>query len=299
MIKTITVTNHLGESLSLSLKEPEKSGFIIEEVDGLGPVKAEVNFTEMATVDGDNSARIETRNINLSLIFLEHPTIEDTRLLSYKYFPNKRNVTITIETDKRICETVGRVEDNDPSIFEEKEGCEVSILCPDPFFYSKNTYETIFYGVQPLFEFPFENASIEEPLIEFGEIRQYTEGDVYYDGDIEVGVTIKIHAIGPAKDITIYDLNSRETILIEDEKLREIIPEGIVAGDDIIITTMAGKKGVDLIRSGISTNILSSLGKYITWFTISKGDNLFAYRAVEGLENLQFSIQYKMAYEGV
>lgn len=301
MIKAVTITNHLNESIRLELTEPEKSGFIIESIEGLGPVKANINFTEMATVDGalDNSARIGSRNIVMSLIFLEHPTIEDTRLSSYKYFPNKRNITFTIETDNRKCSIVGRVEDNNPSIFEEREGCQISILCPNPYFYSIENENNDFYGIEPLFEFPFSNESLSEDLIEFGEIKQYTEGNIHYSGDVEVGITIKIHAMGPASGISIYNMRTKEILRIDDNKLIDIIGDGIRAGDDIVIKTSKGEKGITFMRSGISTNILNSLGKPIKWFQISKGDNLFAYRAEEGLSNLLFSIENKVVYEGV
>lgn len=42
MIKSVTVVNHLGESLKLDLASPEKSGFIVKSIEGLGPVKATV-----------------------------------------------------------------------------------------------------------------------------------------------------------------------------------------------------------------------------------------------------------------
>ena len=62
-----------------------------------------------------------------------------------------------IETDNRQAEIEGYVESNDPTIFSKDEGSDISIVCPNPFFYSAgkdgiNT--TIFYGVEALFEFP-------------------------------------------------------------------------------------------------------------------------------------------------
>ena len=137
MIKSVTITNHLDESIKLDLFNPEESGFIIKNIEGLGPVKANINFKEFATNDGsiDNSARLSSRNIVMSLQFMESPTIEETRLKSYKYFPIKRNIKFLIETDNRICETIGRVETNVPSIFSNAEECQISILCPNPYFY--------------------------------------------------------------------------------------------------------------------------------------------------------------------
>ena len=138
MIKAVTVTNNLGESLRMELTNPSSSGLIIREIEGLGPVKATINFTESANIDGayENSARLETRNIVLSLQFLPKPTIEDTRQMTYKYFPVKRNVRLHVETDNRSCYVDGRVESNEPDIFSKEEGCQISILCADPHFYA-------------------------------------------------------------------------------------------------------------------------------------------------------------------
>lgn len=304
MIKSVTVTNHLDESIKLDLFNPEESGFVIKNIDGLGPVKANINFKELATNDGsiDNSARLSSRNIVMSLQFIESPTIEETRLKSYKYFPIKRNIKILIETDNRICETIGRVETNVPTIFSNAEGCQISILCPNPYFYSageNGANQTIFYGTNPLFEFPFSNESLTEDLIEFGSIENRTEGTIYYDGDAEIGITIQIHAVGEAAGLVIYNTRTRELMRINDDKLKSLIGSGIQAGDEITITTSRGEKGIYMLRSGVTTNILNSLEKPIKWFQLSKGDNTFAYTASAGLTNLQFRIENKVIYEGV
>ena len=165
MIKSVTITNYLQESVKIELTEPESSGFIIRSIEGLGPAKANVNFTELATLDGalDNGTPLlDTRNIVLSLIFVGTPTIEDTRLKSYKYFPIKQNLTFEIETDNRHCFTVGRVESNVPAIFgTDKEGCQISILCPDSYFQDMEDTVKEFYSVEGGFEFPLEDNSVE------------------------------------------------------------------------------------------------------------------------------------------
>ena len=124
MIKSVTVTNYLGDSIKLELTRPEKSGFIIKSIDGLGPSPANVNTTEVSTNDGSlfNSARSSQRNIVLKLQFTETFTesIEDIRQKTYKYFPLKKNLTLLIETDNRIVSTVGYPETNEPTIFDAK-----------------------------------------------------------------------------------------------------------------------------------------------------------------------------------
>jgi hypothetical protein len=175
-------------------------------------------------------------------------------------------------------------------------------MCPDPYFYSagdNGNNQIVFYGTEPMFEFPFSNESLTEDLIEFGSIENRTEGTVFYEGDDEVGITINIHAVGEAQGLVIYNIGTREVMKIDDDKLIKLLGSGIQAGDEITITTSRGKKGISILRSGVTTNILNALEKPISWFQLSKGDNVFAYTASAGLTNLQFQIENKTIYEGV
>lgn len=45
-----------------------------------------------------------------------------------------------------------------------------------------------------------------------GEIKNETEQVVVYNGDAEIGVTITIHAIGEASNITIHNTGTREVM---------------------------------------------------------------------------------------
>lgn len=305
MIKSITVTNYLGDSIKLKLGEPEKSGFLVKSIEGLGPVKANINTTNISTNDGTlyNSARLDQRNIVIELLFVDtvyKESIEDVRQKSYKYFPIKKNIELIVETDNRLLKTVGYVETNDPNIFSKQEGTQISIICPDPYFYSADGNQvTDFYSVEPMFEFPFSNESLDEPLIVFSEIHVKTSGVVVYQGDSEIGMTIEMHAVGPASNITIYNLDTRETMVIDTAKIESITGKGVVARDDIIINTSRGNKGIKLMRDGVTYNILNALDKNTNWFSLTKGDNSFAFTADEGVTNLQFKIINKVIYEGV
>ena len=305
MIKSVTVTNYLGESLLLELSNPWSTGIAITKIEGLGPVKADINTTSISSGDGDrfNSARIGTRNIVFTFRLLETPTtVEDSRQKTYKYFPVKTNVTLLIETDNRLCQISGYVESNKPNIFSEEEDTQVSIICPNPYFISMDnggSNEVVFYGSEPTFYFPFSNESLTEPLIEFGNIKLRQEEIVPYDGDSQVGFIIKMHAFGEVRQITIYNTKTRETMKIDTDLLEDITGNGILAGDNITISTVKGDKYITLLRDGKETNILNALGKDIDWFQLSKGDNRFAYICEYGAENLEFSVEYQTLYEGV
>ena len=307
MIYSIVVTNYLGDRIKLELGKPDVSGFLIKSITGLGPAKANVNTTEVSTNDGSlfNSARLSQRNIVLDLVFINTvygESIEDLRQKSYKYFPLKKSVELTIETDNRYVKTTGYVESNEPNIFSSQEGTQISIICPDPYFYSAGedgNNVTNFYSIDPMFEFPFSNESLDEPLLVFGEIQIKTEGVITYHGDSEIGVMIYIHAIGPATNINIYNTETREVMRINTEKISSLTGKGIVASDDIVINTAKGEKSITLIREGVSYNILNCLDKNTDWFTLAKGDNIFAFTADSGVTNLQFRVENKVIYEGV
>ena len=307
MIYSIVVTNYLGDRIKLELGKPDVSGFLIKSMTGLGPAKANVNTTEVSTNDGSlfNSARLSQRNIVLDMVFINTvygESIEDLRQKSYKYFPLKKSVELTIETDNRYVKTTGYVESNEPNIFSSQEGTQISIICPDPYFYSAGedgNNVTNFYSIDPMFEFPFSNESLDEPLLVFGEIQIKTEGVITYHGDSEIGVMIYIHAIGPATNINIYNTETREVMRINTEKISSLTGKGIVASDDIVINTTKGEKSITLIREGVSYNILNCLDKNTDWFTLAKGDNIFAFTADSGVTNLQFRVENKVIYEGV
>ena len=307
MIYSFAITNYLGDRIKLELGKPEVSGFLIKSVTGLGPVKANVNTTEVVTNDGSmfNSARLSQRNIVFQLAFVETvygESIEDIRQKSYKYFPAKKSVEIVVETDNRYVRIKGYVESNEPNIFSSQEGTQISIICPDPYFYSAGedgNNVTDFYTIDPVFEFPFSNESLTDPLLVFGEIQIKTEGVITYHGDSEIGVVIYIHAIGTATNINIYNTETREVMTINTTKLEKLTGKGLVASDNIVINTTKGEKSITLIREGASYNILNCLDKNTDWFTLSKGDNIFAFTAESGVTNLQFRIENQVIYEGV
>lgn len=304
MIHSVKVTNYRNESIELELRRPEKSGLFVYGISGLGPVQANVNITEVVTNDGGvfNSARLTPRNIVFSIGFLDTHDIETMRQLTYKYFPIKQKVKMEFRTDHRIAEIEGYVESNEPNIFSSLETTTISVLCPQSYFYAgglSGTTYTVFSGMEPLFEFPFSNESLTESLLEFGDIRRETERNIVYEGDSQVGITIYINALGDAKNITIYNLGTRESMSIDTERLKELTGSGIIAGDEIIIKTTKGEKSITLLRGGKYTNILNCLGKNADWFQLSKGDNLFAYVAEEGDMNLQFRIENRKLYEGI
>lgn len=315
MIKTVTVTNHMGDSMILDLLRPEKSGFIVSKITGLGPVKTDINMTQLTSSDGAfyNSARTGVRNIVISLEFMFAPTIEQVRLKAYKYFPVKKPITLIIETDNRISKITGFVETNEPDIFSKKQGTNISILCPYPYFYSAGTngiHETMFSGNMPMLEFPFENASLTNKLIQLSSVERRREYVVVNDGDADVGVTIIIDILNESfiGTITIANSQTGEKMIIN-SKNSPLTPgdisdysDGIPfrKSDEIIINTTKNNKSVEYITGGIKLNGFNAIDWSSNWFQLSSGDNLFAYSTSNGKEeNIMFRVLNQIVYSGV
>ena len=483
MFKKVTITNYRGESVEYLIEGvnvADNNGLLITDIDGLGPVKANINMTKLATADGGiyNSARLGTRNIVIKARFTNATSIEDARLSSYQFFPIKKKVTFKVETDNRIAITEGYVESNTPNPFSEESDVQISIVCESAFFYGPSEDVTTFAGVDPLFEFPFENNVVYETAtvehnnvvltrdllnscealcyhpgdftisgvegaadlpcsawvvrnawdnpvyiklpgndtylllvvlfksninsgndnrcwaitvptsnmtayqnfheyleshqtdaftdhdmahalyaemedngstldslyyemfgsggffefetagdgdammgsskvslkydakrptpetskqIEFGEVVLKKFANVHYSGDSQVGCTIELHMIGNVtKDITIYNLYTRERMELNMERLSAIIGDTLILGDTITICTVEGKKSITFTRNAETTNILNALDKGVDWLTLSKGDNIIGFIADEDEQShIKLKVSSQVAYEGV
>lgn len=209
MLKRVVITNYRGESIEYRIgdvmvrpdNDPswvsmEQSGLLITDISGLGPVKANINMTELTTTDGGiyNSARLSTRNIVIKARFMHASSIEEARLLSYKYFPIKKKLKFYIETDNRKAEVEGYVESNEPDIFDEECGCQISVLCESAFFNAagEGAEQIIkFSSTEPLFKFPLVNGDSSASTS-----LQYSNNIFYIGpGDRTVGEEIEFYSV--------------------------------------------------------------------------------------------------------
>lgn len=301
MIKNIRAINVKNEYVDIDLYHPEKSGFIVKNIEGIMPGQVSINTTPLATTDGGlyNSARKDIRNITITVGLLFTPTVEDTRHKLYKYFNIKEKVTLEFQTDRRYSEITGYVENIDGDIFSEDESPQISIICPDPWFYSKTNEIISFSGIMPVFEFPFLNESVTDNLLEFGEIRLDTRISIIYNGDISTGVTIVTHYLDNPGDIDIFNVDTREHMKLYSDRVKKttgFIPN---AGDDVIISTINGNKYAHLYHEGFYYNILNAIDKESDWFKLTKGDNVFVFNTQHGNEKILMSFQYRDAFGGI
>lgn len=310
MIKSVTAVNFKGESIKMDLFHPESSGFIIIKIDGIGPGKATVTKNDSKVYDGGTitSARLPSRNIKMEIQFLWVNSIEDVRHKSYKYFPLKKPITLIFETDTRTVEIEGVVESNEPDIFSSEESTNISIICPDPYFYAsgENTRsKTEFSGINAMFEIPsdtgYSNESLTEALTEISTLYVQSERGIMNHGEVDIGVVISIKPLAIVKGIlTISNVTLGQNMSFDLNKIKTITENDFHLGDELVINTLRGKKSVTLIREGKNYNALSCIDTRTDWIYLTSGVNTFTYYLDgEGIEDLQFSVTNSILYEGV
>lgn len=175
MIKTVSVANQFGDKISTNFVGGYEAPYVITKIEGHGPVGADINLTQFATNDGAmyNSARVGERTISLTLAVVAQPgkTIEHARRWIYKTYAVKNHVEMAFVTDTGTYIMTGYVEKCEPDIFEKITKVKITIVCPDPYFYSPTKIVASVSSVKGGFEFPFaDNATgvTDKTLIAIG-----------------------------------------------------------------------------------------------------------------------------------
>lgn len=164
MIKTVSVVNQFGDEISTNFVGAYEAPYVITKIEGHGPVGADINLTQFATNDGAmyNSARVGERTMTLTLAVVAQPgkTIEHARRWIYKTYAVKNRVEMAFVTDTGTYIMNGYVEKCEPDIFEKITKVKITIVCPDPYFYTPMKTVTSISSIKGGFEFPFaDNAT--------------------------------------------------------------------------------------------------------------------------------------------
>lgn len=141
MLRAVYVYNELGANVRLPLDD--SSEYVIKSIEGLGPVKANIVTTEYVGVDGGfyQNSKGTMRNIVIQIGFDPSYVSDDPygelRRALYPYLLPKMQVRLMFDTDNYgFVEIIGYVESFEPSIFSAEPEVQISILCPDPNFYT-------------------------------------------------------------------------------------------------------------------------------------------------------------------
>ncbi len=277
------IENKKGQQLKLHPNE----NYIVEITSGLEPPPVENVFTKISGVDGSslNSSTSGSRNM-LFQIYPQYP-VDINRVNLYKYFKKKELIKIYYKNELRNVYIEGVVDTFECDHHANPQAATISIICPDPYFNDVVEIVEDISKLSSMFEFPF---SISKEGIPFSEFNEFLIAEVTNKGDIDSGIIIELHANGTVENPVIHNADTRETFALNFT---------MQASDVIKINTIEGQQRIELIRSGVSTNIINSIVEGSEWLQAVAGVNFYTYTVDSGLDNLSVKFKPRIAYEGV
>lgn len=278
MLEKVEVRTDQGVLLILSMEDPT-NGLLVDDIEGLGPVKANLVSSSFAQIDGVQyqSSRREARNLVFNVVFRPEYTGESVRQIRkrlYNFFMPKSNVNLKFFVNDlyegMTVNILGKVETNVPVFFDEEPGAQISVMCFRPDFVDDvvNTLSsmTTFLG---------------------------TEQTIEYDGEIDSGILFNLMVDRDISDFTIYHTPPDGLA----RQLTFAVTEPLIAGDVLSISTLQGNKFASLMRGGSSSPILYGMSPYSDWTTLRPGTNKIRVYA-EG-PAIPYEIIYTNKYGGL
>lgn len=272
-----------GDTLSLT----QNSNFKLTNVDGLTSANVELSSSTVATMDGDvvNSERTMPRGIVFDLA-IEGAAVETKKRYILRYIKPKQRSRLRWTQDDREIEIEGIVESIEMPRYTDKIVMQVSMYCSQPY------WEDINYIVQEISEIlnlhyftdsPDDMLYFPDGGVAFGEYDTNRTKVFENNGDVSVGMEIRIIALGNVGNPIIYN---------EDGQFFGVNTT-MQAGDEIVISTVKGKKTITLNGD----NILDKIKVGSTWLQLEVGENEFTIDSDDGTEgNMYFTVSYKQRY---
>lgn len=273
MITKVEVKNQRGNTLTLPILEDD-GPYQISGIEGLQPVKASLISSNYAGEDGEifQSAKRGSRNIKIKLDL--DPDFVDNNYTTlrqglYPYFATKSVVTLRFYTSTGLyVDILGVVEEFSSPLFERDPNVEISVMCFQPDFVDPRMVTVEGFTVD-------DAESIE----------------IEYPGNIEAGVVVTLSVNRVLTDFTIYNVDEGGGILQLD------FSGDLEDGDQLVISSLRGAKGITLTRSGVSSSYLYGRSAQSNWIELSEGTNNF--RIYAPGDPVPYVLEYVVRYGGL
>ena len=260
--------------MQLPLQDPD-GGYLVKDIDGLDPVKANIVSSSFASRDGEQyqSSKREKRNILLKLGYepdYASTSVKALRNALYQFFMPKSEVSLRfIDSDNPYVDISGRVETFDSPLFAKNPEGTISILCMNPDFVDPTVI-----------------------LFEGDTVSNTDEEVINYEGTVNTGVIFKL--LVDRADVDNFTIYHRPP----DNSLRSLVFAYPLADEDVVtINTVPGSKSAILTRSGADSSVLYGISPTSNWITLEPGINNIRVYA-EGAP-IPFTIEYTNKFGGL
>jgi hypothetical protein len=253
-------------------------GLVLEDVDGLDPVKATIVSSSFAQLDGSqyHSSRREARNVTMKLGLKPdyvNTRVRDLRTKLYSWFMPKMPVSLRFIDDSGLqVDIAGRVESMVAPLFSKEPEANISILCFDPDFIDLTPVTLTGNSVA-------DTGTVTPPV------------QVTYAGTVEAGMLFTMNINRTLTQFTLYLRGQDGNLQIMD------FAYSFQAGDVLQVNTIVGNKFVTLTRAGTTSSILYAVSPQSAWLTLQPGDNYLRVYAVGAA--IPYSVAYDNRYGGL
>ena len=269
-------------------------GILIENIEGIYAFTGEVKTSPYSQTHGDRyySTRAAMRNIVVSGKIFDD--FWNNRQLMYRVFrlgslgrfcyaePNQEN---------RYADYYVESVDIDQDPYRGQY--QISLLCPDPFFYAgESEYIDLAAWISD-FEFPHNFLAAGE---EFGHRETSMIKEIWNLNGVDgIGLKIVLTSTGAVTNPYVYLYETGERIKIG----TDANPYILGSSQRVEIETTTGKKNIVQIANNVETRINEYLDPESSFFQLGAGVNTIGYNAASGANYLNVHIEYKMRYLGV
>jgi hypothetical protein len=253
----------------------------IRDIQGLGPVKAEISMSETATSDGAlyRTSSISKRNIVLTLGLnadWEDQTPGSLRQLLYAYLMPKSWCKLRFfSSELPTVDIEGYVESFEPNIFSQDPEVQVSVLCPKP-------------------DFVDVDVTLLEGAVDNGDL----EHEFNYIGTVATGFELRIDATGLVTDYT-----GEFTIVNTgfEAQTFQIDPVTVDVVESFKLNTVRSSKRAEnvVVLDGTTTNLLAYVTSDSVWPQLTPGANVLTVASEEDGEGLAWTMGYFNRFGGL
>lgn len=276
MLTKIEVRNRQGDLLMLPLGDFE-NGFGVADIEGLDPTKATLVSSGFAGQDGEQyySSKREPRNLKLKIDIIPDYVDTTARLLRqqlYRFLMPKTEATLRFYDELgSYVDIVGRVEEFNSPLFTQDPVADISLMCFDPDFFDPN---------------PFTITGV---TVTGSDVTMKT---VPYLGSVESGILFTMNLDRNVNGFSIvHQVPDGSTYQLD-------FTDVLLAGDKLVISTIAGSKGASLTRNNTVSSRLWGVSPQAKWLEFEgPGNNLI--RVSASAAGIPWNIQYVNRYGGL
>ena len=272
MLNKIEVTTAQGAILTLPFSDSPE-GFMVETVDGLDPVKANIVSSSYAQQDGEQyqSSRRGARDIGIKIpAFLGYgSTIRQIRKYLMGYLMPKSYVSLRFYDDEiEPVDIEGRVEIFNFPLFTDEPEATISIRCDKPDF-----------------------LALDPVVVAGSTVSNTSEILIDYDGEVSSGILLTLNVNRSLPSFSIFHRPANDAVRTLD------FTEPLSAGDVLKISTIPGAKGATRTRAGSDSSLLYGITPYSNWIELEPGENYIRVYAAGAA--IPYTITYTTRYGGL